>query len=306
MKVKYHKHCYRDYLRLPRNSATPAGRPPNKIPHYVLIEAFEKLIDKIKYQLTSHSFEVSLLAKRLAQLTEIEDAVLENRVMKSLLIDKYGGNVLFLYSSDRSKSSFVFMGNIPLDEVIEHIRTINSTNYIVQVAKQLRKEILRTEVIPDGLQYSQTENNFCRPSTNSLPGWTPFQQILSSETSAVSTVGFSPIIPQPPTSKDVVYTAMKNYVNVTISLYVDINQTALGKIVSRAISSRRSWREGTLGNRSRDPLMFDARDNLTTSSTITEQRQEICYTNLDNSHRLSLYRQLQDFLDNIIKSGIAE
>ncbi|CAH0552552.1 unnamed protein product [Brassicogethes aeneus] len=114
------------------------------------IKAFEKLIDEIKHQLTSHSFEVSLLAKRLAELTEIEDAVVENRVMKSLLIDKYGGNVLFSYSSDRSKSSLVFMGNIPLDEVIEHIRTINSTNYIVQVAKQLRKEILRTEVIPDG------------------------------------------------------------------------------------------------------------------------------------------------------------
>jgi hypothetical protein len=47
------------------------------------------------------------------------------------------------------------------------------------------------------LQYSQTENNLCRPSTNSIPGGTPFQQILSSETSPVSTVGFSPIIPQP-------------------------------------------------------------------------------------------------------------
>lgn len=68
------------------------------------------------------------------------------------------------------------------------------------------------------LQYSLTENNFCRSSTNSIPGWTPFQQILSSETSPVSTVGFSPIIPQPPTSKDVVYTAMKNYVNVSLAL----------------------------------------------------------------------------------------
>ncbi|GBP23591.1 hypothetical protein EVAR_80207_1 [Eumeta japonica] len=88
MEVRYHKHCYRDYLRLPRNSETPAGRPANKIPHDILIQAFEKLMDEIKHQLTSNSFEVSFLAKRLAELTEIEDAVVENRVMKSLLIDK--------------------------------------------------------------------------------------------------------------------------------------------------------------------------------------------------------------------------
>ena len=68
------------------------------------------------------------------------------------------------------------------------------------------------------LQYNELENNLSRPSKNSIPGWTPFQQILSSENLAVSTVGFSPIIPQPPTSKDV-YTAMKNnYVNVSLAL----------------------------------------------------------------------------------------
>lgn len=448
MEVRYHKHCYRDYLRQPRNSENPAGRPSSQIPHGILMEAFEKLIDEMKDKLTSHSFEVSFLGKRLAELTEIEDAIVENRVMKSLLIDKYGENVLFSYPSDRSKSSLVFMGNIPLDEVIEHIRTVNSTNYTVQVAKQLRKEILNTKVMPDGylcdeilieqflqkgqlpnnwlmfmqalfssknnklsenynrralsvfydmyftitekhtpkhialaqsihhltrskqlivilnkcghsisykalknldnevttsivcedidkkllipknivrdsslflhgaidnndfneetlsgkgsthvtamviyqekkstdnevnlikmkptvelneldlkflncqailhfqenmqpsipdykdsscllnnnqnnlqfdnllwvlcrLQYSLSINNFCRSSTNSVPGWTPFQQILSSETAPVSTVGFSPVIPQPPTSKDVVYTAMKNYVNVSLAL----------------------------------------------------------------------------------------
>ena len=96
------------------------------------MEAFEKLIDEIKDRFSSHSFEVSFLANRLAELTEIEDAVVENRVIKSLLIDKYGENVLFSYPADRSKSSLVFMGNIPLQDVIEHIRDINSTNYIVK------------------------------------------------------------------------------------------------------------------------------------------------------------------------------
>lgn len=60
------------------------------------------------------------------------------------------------------------------------------------------------------LQYSQTENNFCRPATNPISRRTPFQQILLSEGSSVSTVRFSPIIAQPLASKDVVYTAM-NY-----------------------------------------------------------------------------------------------
>lgn len=33
IKVKYHKHCYRDYLRLRRNLTIPAGRPVNIIQH---------------------------------------------------------------------------------------------------------------------------------------------------------------------------------------------------------------------------------------------------------------------------------
>lgn len=156
MEVRYHKHCYRDYLRLPRNSDNPAGRPPNQIPEDILMAAFEKLMDEIKHQFLSHSFEMTFLANRLAKLTEIEDAVVENRVMKSLLIDKFGGNVLFSYPADRSKSSLVFMGNITLDEVIEHVRNINSTNYTVQVAKQLRKEILTTESIPSGYLCDET------------------------------------------------------------------------------------------------------------------------------------------------------
>lgn len=63
MEVRYHQNCYRDYIRLPRNSENPTGRPLIKIPHDILIEAFEKLIDELKHQLTSHSFEVSFLAK---------------------------------------------------------------------------------------------------------------------------------------------------------------------------------------------------------------------------------------------------
>lgn len=448
IEVKYHKKCYLDYIRVPRTSTNPTGRPSHKIPQEILMEAFEKLINEIKYQFSTNSFELSFLATRLAKLTEREDAVVENRTIKSLLVDKYGEKVLFSYPADQSKSSLVFMSNIPLQDVIEHIRNINSKNNIVDTAKQLRKELLTAELIPAGylcdetliekllndsklpetwatfmqalfsaknkklsdnyyrralsvfydvfftitekqtpkhialaesihhltrskhlinvlnkfghcinykslknldkeittsivcedadkqilipknlvrdsslflhgaidnndfneetlsgkdsthvtamviyqeqknpecqmnvvklkptaeyndynlktlncqeilhfetymqptvpiykdssclltydknnsqfdnllwvlcrLQYNELDNTFFRPTNNSIPGWTPFQQILSSENIVTSTVGFSPIIPQPPTSKDVVYTAMKNYVNISLAM----------------------------------------------------------------------------------------
>jgi hypothetical protein len=70
----------------------------------------------------------------------------KNKIARMVL----NGETFVEVSRDQSKSSLVFMDNIPLDKVIEQIRTINSTNYIVQVAKKLRKEILSTERIPDG------------------------------------------------------------------------------------------------------------------------------------------------------------
>lgn len=48
---------------------------------------------------------MSYLTKRMATLTEIENAVIDSRVVKSFLIDKYGEKMLFSYPSDRSKSS---------------------------------------------------------------------------------------------------------------------------------------------------------------------------------------------------------
>nr|CAH7753441.1 unnamed protein product [Callosobruchus chinensis] len=142
IEVRYHKHCYLDYLRLPRRSEMPAGRPSNQIPKEILMDAFDKLMDEIKDQLPTHSFEVRFLAQRLAVLTNIEGALIENRVVKSLLIDKFGENLLFSYPADRSKSSLAFMGNIPLTEIIEHVRNINSKNIIIETAKALRQELL--------------------------------------------------------------------------------------------------------------------------------------------------------------------
>ncbi|CAG9568588.1 unnamed protein product [Danaus chrysippus] len=176
--VRYHKHCYLDYLRLPRSSKLPPGRPSNQIPKEILIDAFDKLIDEIKDRLPTHSFEVRFLAQRLAELTNIEGAVIENRVVKSLLIDKFGENILFSYPTDRSKSLLAFMGNIPLPEIIEHVRNINSKNTIIETAKALCEELLKTELIPSG--YLRHENLIQRLLENGkLPQtWEIFLQAL--------------------------------------------------------------------------------------------------------------------------------
>ncbi|KAF5291130.1 hypothetical protein FQA39_LY14372 [Lamprigera yunnana] len=116
----------------------------------------EKNGKKEKHQLPTHSFEVRFLAERLAVLTNIEGAVIENCVVKSLLNDKFGEKILFSYPADRSKSSLAFMGNIPLTEIIEHVRKMNSKNIIIETAKALRQELLKTELIPSG--YLRDEN----------------------------------------------------------------------------------------------------------------------------------------------------
>ncbi|KAL3284595.1 hypothetical protein HHI36_018752 [Cryptolaemus montrouzieri] len=108
---RYHLDCYRSYTRLPRTSSYKAGRPFSKIPEEILQKSFEKLLREIQDQLFQCSFELTHLATRLAELTEIEDAVIENRVIKSLFIDKYGEKVLFSYRKDRSKSVCIYLYN---------------------------------------------------------------------------------------------------------------------------------------------------------------------------------------------------
>lgn len=134
--IRYHKACYHNYVRVPRSSVNPAGRPSSKIPPEQLRIAFEKLIDEIKDEMSTCSFEMTYLASRVAELTEIEDAVVDNRTMKTLLIDKYGETVLFSYPVERSKSSMVFMSSIPFSSVIERVRQLKSADEVVTCAKK--------------------------------------------------------------------------------------------------------------------------------------------------------------------------
>lgn len=67
-------------------------------------------------------------------------------------------------------------------------------------------------------QYDKIIQNFCRPTKNFIPGWTPFNQLLCTKNLPLTTVGFCPLIPNPPTSQDVVYSSMKNFVAMCDSL----------------------------------------------------------------------------------------
>lgn len=88
-------------------SKSTSKSDPREIRH----ETLDKLIDEIKDQFSTHSH---FIAQQLALLTSI---VIDNRTMKSLLIDKYGENILFTYRTDRSKPLLVSMGYMPLPEI---------------------------------------------------------------------------------------------------------------------------------------------------------------------------------------------
>lgn len=140
MKMRYHKHCYRDYLRLPRNSTNSASRLTNQISKEILNVVFDKLTDEIKDRFSTHSFKVHFIAHRLAALANIEIVLIENRVVKSPL-DKFGENILLLFLSARYIKTFISVyWKYNIGESIRTVRFINSKNYIS--VKGLCQELL--------------------------------------------------------------------------------------------------------------------------------------------------------------------
>lgn len=54
------------------------------------------------------------------------------------------------------------------------------------------------------------QNQVERQNECIIPSWTPFRQLCSTRDFQVAIIGYCPVIPQPPTSRHVVYTAMNN------------------------------------------------------------------------------------------------
>lgn len=108
-KFKYHKACYSKYIAVPRNSSNKGGRPSTSMSQEQLLVAFEKLLVDIKDRISTNAFQLSYLAERMITLSEVEEAVISNRVVKSLLIDKFGYKIFFSYPTERNKSCLVFM-----------------------------------------------------------------------------------------------------------------------------------------------------------------------------------------------------
>lgn len=62
----------------------------------------------------------------MAELTDLEDAVVDNRAAATLLIDNYGEKVLFSHPTDRLKPSMAFLSNIPVTKVVERVRRLDA------------------------------------------------------------------------------------------------------------------------------------------------------------------------------------
>lgn len=177
--VKYHKSCYRDYIWVPRQSQNKRGRPSSNIPQEILQASFEKLMDEVKDKFSTSSFELSYLATRIAEITELENASVDNRTVKTLLIDKYGEKVLFSHPFDRTKSAMVFLTDIPLADVVERVRQLDD-NKIKMCAKLLRDEAVAAKLLPDEYLCDETLIENTINKTELPPAWMTFLQKLFS------------------------------------------------------------------------------------------------------------------------------
>lgn len=145
--VMYHPGCSKNYFRHPLpKSETPmshvreASTKHRTICEDFLKDAFQLLLNEVDEELQFKSFELSALAKRLKELCPNHSESIDNRVVKRLLVNHYGEQLLFSLPKDKSKSSLVFKITIPLDEVVEQIRKV-CTNRMEFVAGQHRNLI---------------------------------------------------------------------------------------------------------------------------------------------------------------------
>ena len=111
--MHYHKDCYIQYLE-------PKKRP-GKISANDMYKGLKKLLDEIDGKLRTNCFELSFLAKRLALLTEVKNAIIEPETVRSLLIANYGDKLLFSYPAGLD-SCVVFLSSVPLDEAMKRLQ----------------------------------------------------------------------------------------------------------------------------------------------------------------------------------------
>uniref|UniRef100_A0A2A4JTH8 Uncharacterized protein n=1 Tax=Heliothis virescens TaxID=7102 RepID=A0A2A4JTH8_HELVI len=114
----FHKECYVKYVKLPNCCQRKRA---GKISREDMIRGLKRLLKEIDDKLPTCCFEVSYLAKRLATLTEVKDAVVDVETVKGLLVAKYGDKLLFSYPNGLD-SCVVFLSSVPLNEVMLRVR----------------------------------------------------------------------------------------------------------------------------------------------------------------------------------------
>lgn len=134
--VLYHDLCKKEYFR----TSSAAVQDNSNIIESPIQNAFDLLILEIDTELQSKCFPLSFLASKLKQLCVDPDANVDNRLVKKLLIEHYGENILFSYPKDKSKSATVFKINIPLEDVVEQVRVSNQES-VNSFLDSLRDEV---------------------------------------------------------------------------------------------------------------------------------------------------------------------
>lgn len=115
--IHYHKACYVNYVGQPKHCQKKRiGNITEKEMH----EGLKKLLDEIDDKLPTTCFHLSFLAQRLAELTEVKDAVVDEETVKSLLIAKYGDRLLFSYPAGLD-SCVLFLSRVPLSEAMKRL-----------------------------------------------------------------------------------------------------------------------------------------------------------------------------------------
>jgi len=134
--ILYHKLCLDTYFKKSKEAAKSEQPTLNEITQPNVIPAsqtcvsatidnvFALLILEIDDDLKTNCFELSNLTNRLKRLSNTVNITIDNRLVKKLLIEHYGDELVFSQPKNQSKSPIVFKATTKPTDLVESIRNI--------------------------------------------------------------------------------------------------------------------------------------------------------------------------------------
>lgn len=101
--------------------------------------AFARLISEIDEELETNCFELSKLTNRLRTLSTGLNVTVDNRLVKRLLVDHYGDELVFSQPNNKSKSAIVFKASTKSTDLVESIRSIYEKSLNTEILKDSLK-----------------------------------------------------------------------------------------------------------------------------------------------------------------------